>query len=41
MRFCSAACLSAYQRRLHHATKQKIAQLWSAAADSHTPTGLR
>ena len=27
MRFCSAACLRAYQGRLHDDTKQKIARL--------------
>lgn len=30
MRFCSAACVQAYQRRLHDATKQKIAQIRQA-----------
>jgi hypothetical protein len=27
MRFCSAACVGAYQRRLHDDTKQKIAKI--------------
>ena len=30
MRFCSAACLSAYQHRLHDATRQKIAEIRQA-----------
>lgn len=30
MRFCSAACSTAYQRRLHDATKQKIADIRQA-----------
>jgi hypothetical protein len=35
MRFCSAACVGAYQRRLHDDTKQKIANI--RRADSHRP----
>lgn len=27
MRFCSTACIAAYQRRLHDDTKQKIADI--------------
>ena len=30
MRFCSAACVQAYQRRLHDDTKQKIAKIRDA-----------
>jgi hypothetical protein len=30
MRFCSAACVGAYQRRLHDDTKQKIAEIRDA-----------
>jgi len=30
MRFCSAACVRAYQRRLHDDTKQKIAKIRDA-----------
>ena len=30
MRFCSTACIAAYQRRLHDATKQKIANIRDA-----------
>ena len=33
MRFCSAACVQAYQRRLHDDTKQKIANIRRADAD--------
>jgi len=33
MRFCSAACVRAYQRRLHDNTKQKIAKIRQANSD--------
>jgi hypothetical protein len=33
MRFCSAACVAAYQHRLHDDTKQKIAKIRLADSD--------
>jgi hypothetical protein len=35
MRFCSVACMAAYQRRLHDATKQKIAKIRDGASAHH------
>jgi hypothetical protein len=37
MRFCSAACMQAYERRLHHDTKQKIARIRRDSARGEEP----
>jgi hypothetical protein len=38
MRFCSTACMAAYQRRLQDNTKEKIARLRGAAGDARGAT---
>jgi hypothetical protein len=40
MRFCSAACVQAYQRRLGDDTKQKIAKIRHADCIRHEPRRL-